>query len=159
MLAYNLSGIIENASKVRAVWDQWNQVLECQISQSEESISCKRRDILSASGSVYGMLLSSSTMNGRNLTDWVNAPIRMKDTTLSYGKRTIASATNNSFVFNAGVSRWYGTKDGFFLENKLSELDSPGEYWYDPSLKILYVYEITNSTLPSVTISKLQSCI
>ncbi len=69
---------------------------------------------------------------------WNGAELVLRSTNWCYENAIISNHTNNSLqfpaiVYNPGNHGW-----GFFLQNKLSELDSPGEWYHDATNGVLY---------------------
>lgn len=52
-------------------------------------------------------------------------------------------ALNGSMTMNLDGKDW-----GYYLVNKLSELDAPGEWFYDPSIGRLYVMSVNDGQMP-----------
>ncbi len=101
-----------------------------------------------------------STSNTTNLTSgdiiqaanyWNGAELVIRSTGWCYensiiNSSTTGSITYNPIVFNPGDLQW-----GFFIHNKLSELDSPGEWYYDNS-GTLYFRTPTDSDPNSIQV-------
>ncbi|MCB0766371.1 MAG: right-handed parallel beta-helix repeat-containing protein [Flavobacteriales bacterium] len=69
---------------------------------------------------------------------WNGAELVLRSTNWCYENAVVSSHTNNTLqfpaiVYNPGNYGW-----GFFLQNKLSELDSPGEWFHDATTGVLY---------------------
>lgn len=82
---------------------------------------------------------------------WNGAELVLRSTNWCYENAVVSSHTNGSLqfpaiVYNPGNYGW-----GFFLQNKLSELDSPGEWFHDATNGVLYFRAPNNAdpnTLP-----------
>lgn len=71
---------------------------------------------------------------------WNGAKVVMRTTPHSFDTLNVTSYSNGTLnfaapVLNVGTNRW-----GFFMKGKLAELDSPGEWYYDPVAKQLYIW-------------------
>jgi len=69
---------------------------------------------------------------------WNGAELVLRSTNWCYENAVVGTHTNNTLqfpaiVYNPGNYGW-----GFFLQNKLSELDSPGEWYHDAGNGVLY---------------------
>lgn len=85
---------------------------------------------------------STTQLTSADLTQssghWNGAELVLRSTNWCYENAVIGTHTNNSLqfpaiVYNPGNYGW-----GFFLQNKLSELDSPGEWYHDAGAGQLY---------------------
>lgn len=70
---------------------------------------------------------------------WVGATAVIRATNWSYDRAVVSGFTNKTLSFpsiyeDPGSYGW-----GYFMENKLSELDAPGEWYYDRSAGMLYL--------------------
>jgi hypothetical protein len=76
---------------------------------------------------------------------WVNAVLRIRVDNWSYASRVVTSvdATSGKLNMNAYAAYSVGGKSGssgFYIEhNRIEEVDSPGEYYYDSATYKLYV--------------------
>ncbi len=105
--------------------------------------------------------LSTNTMTATSITSnglgqgngyWNGATAVIRSTNWSYENSTVSSSNNNSIgyapiLYNSG-SGW-----GFFLQNKLSELDAPGEWFYDASAGHLYFWAPSNADPNSISVT------
>ncbi|MCB0779572.1 MAG: right-handed parallel beta-helix repeat-containing protein [Flavobacteriales bacterium] len=88
--------------------------------------------------------LSDAALNQAN-GYWNGAEVVVRSTFWSYSKSTIQSHANGTLQFQP---IWYDLDDfewGYFLRNKLSELDAPGEWYYDPTNGYLYLWAPGNA--------------
>ena len=76
---------------------------------------------------------------------WVNAVLRIRTDNWSYASRVVTSVDAASGKLNMNGSAAYSVggnsgSSGFYIEhNRLEEVDSPGEYYYDNTTYRLYV--------------------
>ncbi len=91
---------------------------------------------------------------GTSLTDaaltqssgyWTGATLVVRSTNWSYDAPTVSSFNNSTLTFpniyyNLGSNDW-----GYFLCNKLSELDAPGEWFHDAAAGMLYFWAPGNA--------------
>lgn len=71
---------------------------------------------------------------------WTGATARIRTIDWAYESRKITSS--NPGILNYATSTRYLVKKGFgyYIDNTLKALDQPGEWYYDPSKKLLYFY-------------------
>ncbi|MBK8531693.1 MAG: right-handed parallel beta-helix repeat-containing protein [Flavobacteriales bacterium] len=84
---------------------------------------------------------SLSQANGH----WNGARLVIRNTNWCYENAEVTTFANSTLTFPAlhyhpGNHQW-----GFFLCNKLSELDSPGEWYYDAAAGVLYLWAPNNA--------------
>ncbi|MBK7101921.1 MAG: right-handed parallel beta-helix repeat-containing protein [Flavobacteriales bacterium] len=84
---------------------------------------------------------SLSQANGH----WNGARLVIRNTNWCYENAEVTTFANSTLTFpalhyNPGNHQW-----GFFLCNKLSELDSPGEWYYDAAAGVLYLWAPNNA--------------
>ncbi len=70
---------------------------------------------------------------------WTGATAVIRGTNWSYDLTEVSGHSNSTLTFqnifyNPGAYSW-----GYFLRNKLSELDAPGEWYYDATAGVLYL--------------------
>ena len=76
---------------------------------------------------------------------WVNAVLRIRTDNWSYASRVVTSVNATSGKLNMNANAAYSVggnsgSSGFYIEhNRLEEVDSPGEYYYDNTTCKLYV--------------------
>lgn len=71
---------------------------------------------------------------------WNGGTLVLRSTNWCYENRTIGTQSGNTINFPA-LTYFAGNYDwGFFLSNKLSALDSPGEWYHDASSGVLYLW-------------------
>lgn len=92
---------------------------------------------------------STTQLNSSGLTQanghWHGAELVVRSTNWCYENAVVSNFSNGtlsfpSIVYNPGNYQW-----GFFLRNKLSELDSPGEWYHDPTAGVLYFWAPANA--------------
>lgn len=92
---------------------------------------------------------STTSVNSASLTQangyWNGARLVLRSTNWCYENAEIGTFTNSTITFPAihyspGAHQW-----GFFLCNKLSELDSPGEWYHDATTGVLYLWAPSNA--------------
>lgn len=92
---------------------------------------------------------STMQLTSTNITQpsghWNGAELVLRSTNWCYENTVVSNHTNNSLqfpaiVYNPGNYGW-----GFFLQNKLSELDSPGEWYHDAANGMLYFHAPNNA--------------
>ena len=91
---------------------------------------------------------STTTINDSELTQsgnyWTGATAVIRSSGWSYHNTTVTSYTTGKLTFNSiGGYNLSDRQWGYFLCNKLSELDSPGEWYWDGST--LYLWPLNNS--------------
>jgi hypothetical protein len=81
---------------------------------------------------------------------WNGAEIVLRNTYFSFENRIVSSNTTNSISFPA-LAYAFGGNWGFRLQNKLSELDAPGEWFWQNG--VLYFWAPNNANPNSLNIS------
>ena len=71
----------------------------------------------------------------------MGATLKLRDRAWSYVESTIASSGPGWIKPTAAIGRVID-KTGFYIENILSQLDAPGEYFYDRKKSQLYVWPL-----------------
>lgn len=71
---------------------------------------------------------------------WNGADIFMRLSNTVFDRKPIASYSNQGFVLVDSFSNQPYAGFGYILENKLSELDAPGEYYHDTTSNTLYLW-------------------
>ncbi len=78
---------------------------------------------------------------------WVGANIRWRHHSWWYETRPVVADDGHGHLTlgdrsfeDIGPSRWDTKGWGFYLDNKLEELDAPGEWFYDPDAHKVYLY-------------------
>lgn len=99
---------------------------------------------------------SGTTLTDAALTQsngyWNGATLVVRSTNWSYDAPTVTSFSNGTLTFpniyyNLGSNDW-----GYFLCNKLSELDAPGEWFHDPATGQLYLWAPNNANPNSLLV-------
>ena len=92
---------------------------------------------------------STTQVNSASLTQangyWNGARMVLRSTNWCYENAEVSSFANSTLAFpaihyNPGNHQW-----GFFMCNKLSELDSPGEWYHDATTGVLYFWAPANA--------------
>jgi len=99
---------------------------------------------------------STTQLNSASLTQangyWNGAELVLRSTNWCYENAVVNNFNNGtlafpSIVYNPGNHQW-----GFFLCNKLSELDSPGEWYHDAIAGVLYFWAPNNADPNSLAV-------
>ena len=99
---------------------------------------------------------SGTTLQDAALTQangyWNGATLVVRSTNWSYDAPTVTSFSNGTLTFpniyyNLGSNDW-----GYFLCNKLSELDAPGEWFHDVASGQLYLWAPNNANPNSLQV-------
>jgi parallel beta-helix repeat protein len=95
-----------------------------------------------------GYLTIDSSSGNTNLTSkmltqpsgyWANATLIARTERWVYENITVANSKGGTLSLTSPSSYAFQTGFGFFLNNKLSELDVPGEWYYDAPSKKIYI--------------------
>lgn len=70
---------------------------------------------------------------------WIGATARIRTTNYTFEMRTIASYNGTTITLQSGTA-YLRVGYGFYLDNKLSELDAPGEWYFDTLTNKIYFY-------------------
>ena len=99
---------------------------------------------------------NSTSLTSTNITQsggyWNGASLVLRSTNWCYENRAISTHSGSTINFpaltyTAGNYNW-----GFFLCNKLSELDSPGEWFHDAATGVLYLWSPTGANPSTMTV-------
>lgn len=95
--------------------------------------------------------LTSSSLTQAN-GYWAGARLVLRSTNWCYENAEISGSGNGALAFpaityNPGNYQW-----GFFLCNKLSELDAPGEWYHDATAGVLYLWAPGNANPNNVNV-------
>lgn len=100
-----------------------------------------------------GAIVNRGTFSDSTLTQpdgyWDGADIFMRLSNTVFDRKPIASYANQGFTLVDSFSNQPYAGYGYILENKLSELDMPGEYFHDTLSNTLYFWP-KNSGSPDV---------
>lgn len=83
---------------------------------------------------------------------WNGAKMIFRTTPHSFDTINITTYANGTLnlatqTLNLGTNRW-----GFFMQGKLSELDSPGEWYWDPQTQVLYLWAPNSGNPNNLTV-------
>ncbi|MEO0469582.1 MAG: PKD domain-containing protein [Bacteroidota bacterium] len=88
--------------------------------------------------------LTSNEMS-RPTNYWQGANVRMRTTKWTWEFQQVSASTDTRLDF-VGKNKYTAKQDwGFFLDNKLTELDMPGEWYYNDKTGIIYFWAPANS--------------
>ena len=98
------------------------------------------------SGSGNDVIVDSETSFSSS-GDWVGGQVRWRKWSWWYETRPITANDGNGNLTLGGSTTLNNTGigSGYYIDNVLSELDAPGEWYYDDSAKELYVYPSVNA--------------
>jgi parallel beta-helix repeat protein len=92
----------------------------------------------------------NSTLISNALTQtngyWTNANLIVRTERWVYENKTIADSKGKSLILTSPSEYSFKKGFGFFLNNKLKELDAPGEWYYDAPTKKLYLMTPTKQS-------------
>ncbi len=72
---------------------------------------------------------------------WTGATLRARTYSWQYSVRQVTEYNNGIITTESVATPWYPVKGwGYFLDNKIEELDYPGEWFYDSLNKKLFFY-------------------
>ncbi|MBL7951520.1 MAG: right-handed parallel beta-helix repeat-containing protein [Flavobacteriales bacterium] len=83
---------------------------------------------------------------------WNNAQLVIRSTNWCYENRTITAQTGTTISYPAMTYTTGNYNWGFFFCNKLSELDSPGEWYHDTATGTLYLWAPNSANPSSLTV-------
>ena len=97
------------------------------------------------SGSGNNVIVDSETSFSSS-GDWVGGQVRWRKWSWWYETRPITANDGNGNLTLGGSTTLNNTGigSGYYIDNVLSELDAPGEWYYDDSANELYVYPSVN---------------
>ena len=100
---------------------------------------------------------STSTINAGNALNqpnghWNGATVVIRSTNWSYENSTVNSFSNGTLTFDPILVNLANNDWGFFLQNKLSALDSPGEWFHDATTGHIYLWAPNNANPNSLQI-------
>jgi hypothetical protein len=151
---YDLSKVLANepaGSIVGGVWNTFSRYIPARFPNlvtPGEMRGVDRSEFIffpSFNSTSLGM---PSTMKNRNSTYWKNAIARVRLNNWSYTRYRVmdVDVANQRLIFgNGNMNIDTGNGNGFFLEHGLQELDAPGEFFFDPTTKLLHVIPYENN--------------
>ncbi|WP_420209191.1 NosD domain-containing protein [Candidatus Electronema sp. JC] len=72
---------------------------------------------------------------------WTGATLRARTYSWQYSVRQVTGYSSGIITTESVSTPWYPVKGwGYFLDNKIEELDYPGEWFYDPLHKKIFFY-------------------
>ncbi|MCC6841001.1 MAG: right-handed parallel beta-helix repeat-containing protein [Flavobacteriales bacterium] len=83
---------------------------------------------------------------------WNDAVCVLRSSNWSFDTLRVASHNGETLQFTSGVTYLENNPWGFYLRGKLSELDSPGEWFYDPASQQLYLWPLGSGNPNSLTV-------
>jgi hypothetical protein len=83
---------------------------------------------------------------------WNGATVVIRTTNWSYENSTVSNFNNGTLTFAPILVDLQNNDWGFFLQNKLSMLDMPGEWFHDPNTGHLYLWAPANADPNSLTV-------
>lgn len=99
---------------------------------------------------------SSTTLSDAALTQpngyWAGARAVIRTSNWSYHTPTISAFNNGTLNYPTTYYDLAGWNWGYFLCNKLSELDAPGEWYYDDASDLLYLWAPGNANPNSLVV-------
>ncbi len=99
---------------------------------------------------------NSTSLTSTNITQasghWNGATVVLRSTNWCYENKVISTHNGSTINFPA-LTYYAGNYNwGFFLCNKLSELDSPGEWYHDATTGMLYLWSPTSVNPSALTV-------
>lgn len=104
-----------------------------------------------ASGGDFGKITDPVLTEANNY--WTGARVRFRPVNWVYEHREINSSSNGVINYDATVRYPMKNEWGYYLENKFELLDSPGEWYYDPTQKKLLLYSATDPVINGKSVS------
>jgi hypothetical protein len=83
---------------------------------------------------------------------WNGATAVVRTSSSSFDTLVVSNYSNGTLNFTTPTLNLGSTPWGFFMKNKLSELDSPGEWYYDRTAQQLYFWPPNNGDPSSQTV-------
>jgi hypothetical protein len=151
---YDLSKVLANepaGSVVGGVWNTYSRYIPARF---PNLVTPGEMRGVNQSEFIYFPTFSStwlgmpSTLKNQNSTYWKNAIARVRLNNWSYTRFRVmdVDVANQRLVFGNGNMKIEArNNNGFFLEHGLQELDAPGEFFFDPTTKLLHVIPYENN--------------
>lgn len=98
-----------------------------------------------------GNQLQSNDLNQSN-GYWNGATCVLRSSNWSFDTMRVSSYSNGTLQFTSSVTYLANNPWGFYMRNKLSELDSPGEWYYDKAAQRLYLWPLGGGNPNSMTV-------
>ncbi|MCC6397137.1 MAG: hypothetical protein IT282_08960, partial [Bacteroidetes bacterium] len=114
-----------------------------------KNVFCNARQMTLARFPNTGLLTVATTNGSTTLTSsgvtqasgyWTGANIRLRTADFAFETRVITSFNGSSFTLASATVMPFTAGWGFYLDNKLEELDAPGEWYADPATNDVYFY-------------------
>jgi hypothetical protein len=114
-----------------------------------KNVFCNAQQMTLARYPNSGLLTVSTTNGSTTLTStgisqasgyWTGANIRLRTADFAFETRVITSFNGSSFTLASATIMPFTAGWGFYLDNKLEELDAPGEWCADPATNDVYFY-------------------
>lgn len=83
---------------------------------------------------------------------WNGAVCVLRSSNWSFDTLRVAGFSGGTLTFTSPVTYLESNPWGFYMRGKLSELDSPGEWYYDPATQQLYLWPINSGNPNSLTV-------
>ncbi|MCC6839163.1 MAG: right-handed parallel beta-helix repeat-containing protein [Flavobacteriales bacterium] len=98
-----------------------------------------------------GNQLQSNDLNQSN-GYWNGATCVLRSSNWSFDTMRVSNYSNGTLQFTSSVTYLANNPWGFYMRNKLSELDSPGEWYYDKAAQRLYLWPHGGGNPNSMTV-------
>jgi parallel beta-helix repeat protein len=87
-----------------------------------------------------GSTTVTSSVLGQSPGYWQNASVRIRPCRFFYETRVVSGFDGATLTLAQATTATLSSGWGFYLDNKLEELDVPGEWFCDPNTNIVYFY-------------------
>ncbi|MBP8824670.1 MAG: right-handed parallel beta-helix repeat-containing protein, partial [Flavobacteriales bacterium] len=98
-----------------------------------------------------GSQLQSNDLNQPN-GYWNGATCVLRSSNWSFDTMRVSSYSSGTLQFTSPVTYLANNPWGFYMRGKLSELDSPGEWYYDKAAQRLYLWPMNGGNPNSMTV-------